>query len=91
MLAPASRAAVAEGLGLLVNLSGRSVKLCIDPRRGHRKAPVDSRADIGRIIEHTGWTPTIPFEQSIHDLWHEQIKARDRSRTEVAPPWSLTA
>ena len=71
---------VAEGLDLLVRLSGRSVKLCIDPRRGHRKAPVDSRADIGRIIDHTGWTPTIPFEQSLTDFWNDLRTGRDRFR-----------
>ncbi|MGZ3395649.1 MAG: NAD-dependent epimerase/dehydratase family protein [Isosphaeraceae bacterium] len=60
---------VGEGLDLLVRLSGRSVKVCVDPRRHVRKGPDDSRADIRRIISHTGWRPTIPFEQSLADLW----------------------
>ena len=37
---------VGEGLDLLIRLSGRSVKVCVDPRRHVRKGPVDSRADI---------------------------------------------
>ena len=82
---------VGQGLEQLVHLSGRSVKLCIDPRRGQRKAPVDSRADISRIIAQTGWTPSISFEQSIHDLWNERIKRRDHSRPEVSPIMPLTA
>jgi nucleoside-diphosphate-sugar epimerase len=82
---------VGDGLNTLIHLSGRSVKLCIDPRRGHRKAPVDSRANISRIMDHTGWTPTIPFEQSIHDLWKERMGTLDPSRLEISPVWPLTA
>jgi GDP-4-dehydro-6-deoxy-D-mannose reductase len=62
---------VAEGLELLIRLSGRSVKVCIDPHRAARKGPADSRADIRRIIGHTGWTPSIPFEQSLTDFWND--------------------
>ena len=70
---------VREGLDGLIRLSGRSVKVCVDPRRRARKGPTDSRADIRRIAAHTGWTPTIPFEQSLEDLWDEASKAaRDR-------------
>ncbi len=82
---------VGEGLDLLVRLSGRSVKLCIDPRRHVRKGPVDSRADIRRIVSHTGWKPTIPFEQSLADLWNNLDKGWDRSSPEVAPRLPLTA
>lgn len=63
---------VADGLNQLIQLSGRSVNLHIDPHRGARKGPADSRADITRITDHTGWRPLIPFEQSIHDLWKER-------------------
>ena len=67
---------VAEGLNMLIQLSGRAVKLCIDPRRGQRNAPADSRADIRRITEHTGWCPTIAFEHSIQDQWKELTQGR---------------
>ena len=65
---------VGEGLEHLIRLSGRSVKVCVDPRRHVRKGPADSRADIRRIVSHTGWTPSIPFEQSLSDLWNELTK-----------------
>ncbi|MGO8903328.1 MAG: NAD-dependent epimerase/dehydratase family protein [Isosphaeraceae bacterium] len=82
---------VGEGLDLLVRLSGRSVKVCVDPRRHVRKSPDDSRADIRRIISHTGWRPTIPFEQSLADLWNDLRKGWDRSGPEVATRLPLTA
>ena len=82
---------VGEGLDLLVRLSGRSVKVCVDPRRHVRKGPDDSRADIRRIISHTGWRPTIPFEQSLADLWNDLRKGWDRSGPEVATRLPLTA
>ena len=72
---------VGDGLELLVRLSGRSVKLCIDSHRGSRKAPADSRADIRRISDHTGWSPTISFERSLTDFWHDL-----RSRQAAAGP-----
>ena len=62
---------VGEGLDILIGLSGRAVKVCVDPRRNPRKGPLDSRAEISRIVAHTGWQPTIPFEQSLADLWAE--------------------
>jgi nucleoside-diphosphate-sugar epimerase len=65
--------AVGEGLGVLIRLSGRSVSIAetAAPRAG----PSDSRADIRRITEATGWHPAIPFEQSLADLWDE-VRAR---------------
>jgi GDP-4-dehydro-6-deoxy-D-mannose reductase len=62
---------VREGLEHLIRLSGRSVRVCADPRRRSRKGPSDSRANIGRIQDHTDWTPSIPFEQSLADLWED--------------------
>ncbi len=82
---------VGEGLDLLIRLSGLSVKVCVDPRRHHRKGPVDSRADIRRIVSHTGWKPTIPFEQSLTDQWEELRKGRDRSGRAAVAPLPLTA
>ena len=72
---------VGEGLEHLIQMSGRLVRTCIDPSRHHRKSPVDS-ADIKRIATHTGWTPAIPFEQSLADLWEEL--ARDGFRADPA-------
>jgi GDP-4-dehydro-6-deoxy-D-mannose reductase len=82
---------VGDGLDLLIKLSGRSVRVCVDPRRSHRKAPLDSRADIGRIVNHTGWTPTIPFEQSLADLWIEMKISQDQPSVGVPAPLPLTA
>ena len=82
---------VGEGLDLLVKLSGRSVKLCIDPRRHVRKGPADSRANIQRIMSHTAWKPTIPFKQSLADLWNDLRTGRNRSGPEVTTRLPLTA
>lgn len=63
----ASRA-VGEGLARLIQLSGRSARVRQEPEL-ERSIPVDSRADVRRLIEHTGWRPRISFEQSLADLW----------------------
>jgi GDP-4-dehydro-6-deoxy-D-mannose reductase len=81
---------VGEGLDLLVKLSGRSVKLCIDPRLHLRKGPVDSRANIRRIFAHTGWSPSISFEQSLADLWNNSRRCWDRSVPASAARLPLT-
>ena len=77
---------VAEGLDRLVQLSRRSVKVCVDPHRHARKGPLDSRADIRRITCHTGWKPAITFEQSLADLWIDlkSRATRGRSNPDVA-------
>jgi nucleoside-diphosphate-sugar epimerase len=80
---------VGEGLDRLIGLSGRAVKLIVDPRRHARKGPSDSRADIRRITTHTQWTPSIPFEQSLADLWQEatetsSVRARDAATAPAA-------
>jgi GDP-4-dehydro-6-deoxy-D-mannose reductase len=62
---------VRDGLDRLIQLSGRSVKVCVDPRRYTKKGPSDSRADIRRIRAHTGWSPSISFDQSMADLWED--------------------
>jgi GDP-4-dehydro-6-deoxy-D-mannose reductase len=62
---------VGDGLDALVRLSGRTVKVTIDPALQRRREPADSRANIDRIIAHTDWRPTISWEQSLGDLWNE--------------------
>jgi GDP-4-dehydro-6-deoxy-D-mannose reductase len=79
-----------EGLELLIRLSGRSVKICADPRRHVRKSPTDSRADIGRILSHTEWRPTISFEQSLADLWIYRKKGWHKPGTETVSRLSRT-
>ncbi|APW63139.1 NAD-dependent epimerase/dehydratase family protein [Paludisphaera borealis] len=75
---------VHEGLDALVRLSGRSVRVCIDPRLSNPREPEDSRARIDRIVSETSWQPTIPFEQTMSDLWTaarsraEALHASDR-------------
>ena len=58
---------VGEGLELLIRHSGRPVRVDVD--RSRPSGPADSRADIGRIRREVGWSPRIPFEQSVADLW----------------------
>jgi nucleoside-diphosphate-sugar epimerase len=72
---------VCEGLERLIQLSGRTVRVSIDAQLQGRRGPVDSRGDIDRIKNHTGWEPLIPWEQSLDDLWRE-VEARKRPRRE---------
>lgn len=69
---------VREGLDFLVRLSGRDVRVEVDPSLIGRREPDDSRARIDRALADAGWRPTIPFERSIEDLW-EAAKARSRT------------
>ena len=59
---------VREGLERLIELSGRTVRVSVDPALQSRRGPVDSRANIDRIVSHTGWQPAISWEQSLDDL-----------------------
>jgi len=68
---------VGEGLEHLIRLSGKSVQVRIDSNLLGTLGPIDSRADVCRIFDQTGWQPTISFEQSLNDLWRD---AERRSR-----------
>jgi nucleoside-diphosphate-sugar epimerase len=60
---------VGDGLARLEQLSGRSVRLRVDPELLDRRGPADSRADIDRITTHTSWRPQVSWEDSLRDLW----------------------
>jgi GDP-4-dehydro-6-deoxy-D-mannose reductase len=81
---------VREGLELLIGLSGKSVRVCAHPMRRGRRGPADSRADIRRIVDHTGWVPSIGFEQSLADLW-EEARSRPPATTAGGARLPLTA
>ncbi len=66
---------VGEGLDLLIRLSGRPVQVEVD--RSRPSGPSDSRADIGRIRAEVGWSPRLPFERSVADLWAAARAGRD--------------
>jgi len=70
---------VGEMLHSLIHLSDlkpSEVKICVKPER---LRPIDADLqipDVKKFIAHTGWTPKIPFDQTIFDLlnyWREKI------------------
>jgi nucleoside-diphosphate-sugar epimerase len=68
---------VGDGLDRLIDLSGRAVRVSVDPALKSRPGPADSSARIDRIVSQTGWQPSISWERSLEDLWHEAL-ARNR-------------
>jgi GDP-4-dehydro-6-deoxy-D-mannose reductase len=75
---------VGEGLAHLIELDGRAVELERVPLMAGTRGPIDSRANIGRIVEHTGWSPRISFRESLADLWldlRNHVPRNDRSRS----------
>lgn len=67
---------VGEGLEYLIHRSGRATVIAMASALVPT-GPSDSRADIRRIGEQTGWSPDVAWEQSLDDLWDE---ARGRVR-----------
>jgi GDP-4-dehydro-6-deoxy-D-mannose reductase len=63
--------AVGEGFERLIRLSGRAVAIETPAPGDAAGESPDCRADITRIRTHTGWSPSIPWEQSLADLWDE--------------------
>ncbi len=72
---------VGEGLDELIRLSGRTVRVDVDPTLAARGGPRDSRANIERIVAHTGWRPAIAWNQSIADLWEDAKRKAPRTVT----------
>jgi GDP-4-dehydro-6-deoxy-D-mannose reductase len=74
---------VGEGLDRLIALSGREATIESDTEMPRSPGPPDSRADIRRITAETGWSPEIPWEQSLLDLW---VAALARARAGLTDP-----
>jgi GDP-4-dehydro-6-deoxy-D-mannose reductase len=68
--------AIREILDLIISLSGREIKVEIDP---NKIRPVDVpiiEADITKLHEVTGWQPDIPIRQTIQetlDYWRARV------------------
>jgi GDP-4-dehydro-6-deoxy-D-mannose reductase len=60
---------VGDGLEDLIALSGRAVNVEVDPRLVSGRGPTDARADVGRIVDETGWRPEVTWRRSLEDLW----------------------
>lgn len=73
---------VRDGLNELIRLSGRTVRVEVNPAFAGRGGPSDSRADTTRLREHTGWRPEVAFEQSLADQW-DGLRTRAMA---VVPP-----
>jgi nucleoside-diphosphate-sugar epimerase len=71
---------VGDALERLVQLSGRSVRLSVDPVLYNRRGPIDSSADVERITTHTNWRPQISWEESLVDLWNSAQGAQESRR-----------
>ena len=71
---------VGDALERLVQLSGRSVRLSVDPVLYNRRGPIDSSADVERITTHTNWRPQISWEESLVDLWNLAQPAQESKR-----------
>ena len=67
---------VQSGLDYFIGRSGRSIETISESIGGLGGRLNDSRADIMRIKEHTGWRPEIPWEQSLSEIWDEAVRRR---------------
>ncbi len=69
---------VGDGLEALIAWSGRDVRVEVDINFARSRGPADSRADVRRIAEETGWSAAIPWEESLRDLWDEAVRGLGR-------------
>jgi GDP-4-dehydro-6-deoxy-D-mannose reductase len=74
---------IRDVLEMLLRMASVDVDVQVDPQR---LRPSDVEVLIGdstRFREITGWTPQIPFEQTLRDLldyWRERVRAEKDSR-----------
>lgn len=82
---------VQELLDALIAASPASIEVTQDPNRVRTVETPRIVADCTRVRQQTGWTPRIPFQQSVHDVldyWREQVRsgAVDPTPAELQPP-----
>ena len=68
---------VGDGLRQLIARCGRTIQVRAGPGSSIPSGSSDSRADVRRIAEEVGWSATIPWTQSLDDLW-EEVAGRPR-------------
>jgi GDP-4-dehydro-6-deoxy-D-mannose reductase len=61
---------IADLLDRLCAIAGISPERVVDPARW-RPADTSPRLDCGRILRDTGWTPVIPIEQTLRDVYDD--------------------
>jgi len=64
-------------LDALLSYSGVDVRAEIDPERMRPSDTPIMYCDASKFMARTGWTPTIPFEQTLHDVlddWRTRIR-----------------
>ncbi len=69
---------VREMLERLIELTGMSITIRVDPQRVRPAEVPRVEADISRLRQRTGWAPRIPFEQSLADVldeWRAKVRA----------------
>ena len=64
--------AIAEGLGTLIRVSGRAVRVCAAARVP--TGAMESVASIEKISSEVGWVPRIGFEESLVGLWEDALE-----------------
>ena len=64
----------------LIHIAGVDVAIEVDPARLRPSDMPDLVGDFGRVRERTGWSPTIPFDQTLREVyaWHSR---RDKGTT----------
>jgi GDP-4-dehydro-6-deoxy-D-mannose reductase len=78
---------VHELLDLLLSLSQVTIRVETDPERLRPSDVPISYADISKITATVGWTPRIPFEQSVYDVltyWRDTTKQLSAERPSAA-------
>lgn len=61
----------------LIALTGKPIRVEIDPQRARAVDTPEIVADCSRLRERTGWTPRIPFPQSLQDVldeWRARVR-----------------
>jgi GDP-4-dehydro-6-deoxy-D-mannose reductase len=67
---------VQELLDILLALSRATITVQQDPKRMRPSDVPETVCDATRLVEQTGWQPTIPFQQSLRDVleyWRQEL------------------
>ncbi|HET7091526.1 MAG TPA: GDP-mannose 4,6-dehydratase [Anaerolineae bacterium] len=64
-------------LEMLLSYSGVNIRVEIDPERMRPSDTLITYCDASKFTAQTGWTPTIPFEQTLRDVlddWRKRVR-----------------
>jgi GDP-4-dehydro-6-deoxy-D-mannose reductase len=65
--------AIRDVAGVFASLAGVNIEIAVDPSLVRASDPPEIRGDASLIARELGWSPTIPFDTTLRDVFEDAV------------------